>query len=189
MPERPRRRSRFNAYHLARASWALDLLRHLYESVFIPEAVRAEVLSAGGQRTGAAELERETWICTAVLEDPSRALLLSDLDRGEAEVLALAQELTASLVIIDERLGRRHAKRLGLPLTGTLGVLLKAKAQVWFRASRPQRCPAAVRGFASCFDAREIKRPPAPQPPERDSKHSRCPSACPAQLRSLRVRL
>ena len=58
---------------------------------------------------------------------PRRADLLSDPDRGEAEVIALAQEMEAGLVIIDERLARRHAKRLGLSLTGTLGVLLKAK--------------------------------------------------------------
>ncbi len=58
---------------------------------------------------------------------PRRADLLSDLDRGEAEVIALAQEMEAGLVIIDERLARSHAKRLGLSLTGTLGVLLKAK--------------------------------------------------------------
>lgn len=61
------------------------------------------------------------------MSDPRRADLLSDLDRGEAEVLALAQEMDADLVIIDERLARRHAKRLGLALTGVLGVLLKAK--------------------------------------------------------------
>jgi hypothetical protein len=61
------------------------------------------------------------------LHDPRRADLLSDLDRGEAEVLALAQELHASLLILDERLARRHARRLGLSLTGTLGVLLRAK--------------------------------------------------------------
>jgi hypothetical protein len=36
--------------------------------------------------------------------------------------------LNADLVIVDERLGRRHAKRLGLTLTGTLDVLLRAKA-------------------------------------------------------------
>ena len=62
------------------------------------------------------------------MQDPRRAdLLLSDLDRGEAEVIALAQELNADLAIVDERLARHHARRLGLTLTGTLGVLLKAK--------------------------------------------------------------
>ena len=56
-----------------------------------------------------------------------RAVLITDLDQGEAEVIALAQELRADLVIIDERLARWHARRLGLNTTGVLGVLLKAK--------------------------------------------------------------
>ena len=50
-----------------------------------------------------------------------------DLDRGEAEVIILASEIAADLVILDETLGRRYAKQSGLNLTGTIGVLLKAK--------------------------------------------------------------
>ena len=42
-------------------------------------------------------------------------------------MIILAQEVDASLVVIDERMARRYARRLGLPLTGTLGVLLRAK--------------------------------------------------------------
>ncbi len=107
----------------------LDLVQQLYEKAMIPPAVRAEVMAGGTRRVGVAELEAASWLRTVSLQDPRRADLLSDLDRGEAEVIALAQELRASLVVIDERLARRHAKRLGLPLTGTLGVLLKAKEQ------------------------------------------------------------
>lgn len=62
---------------------------------------------------------------------------MTDLDRGEAEVLALAQELPVDLVILDERLARRHARHLGLPLTGTLGVLLRAKQAQYIPALRP----------------------------------------------------
>jgi predicted nucleic acid-binding protein len=62
-----------------------------------------------------------------LLANPQQVLVYVGLDRGEAEVLALASEQTARLVIIDERKGRRYARRLGLPLTGTLGVLLAAK--------------------------------------------------------------
>jgi predicted nucleic acid-binding protein len=107
----------------------LHLLQSLYVEVLVPPAVYAEVLAGGPGRPGSAELQHATWIRRTPLQDPRRADLLSDLDRGEAEVLALAQELHADLVIVDERLGRRHAKRLGLTLTGTLGVLLRAKAQ------------------------------------------------------------
>jgi predicted nucleic acid-binding protein len=115
----------------------LDLLRLLYGEVVIPEAVRAEVLHGARRRIGAAELQRADWIRTVPLRDARRADLLSDLDRGEAEVLALAQELEAALVVIDERLGRRHARRLGLPLTGSLGILLRAKAAGHLTAVRP----------------------------------------------------
>lgn len=107
----------------------LKLLRDLYEQPVVPPAVRAEALIKGAHVAGVTELTQATWIETIPLRDPRRADLISDLDRGEAEVLALAQELNATLVILDERMGRRHARRLGLRLTGTLGVLLRAKQQ------------------------------------------------------------
>ena len=104
----------------------LSLLQKLYGTVLIPTAVESEIL-AGGSRFGAQELRQATYIQTTPLHDPRRADLLSDLDRGEAEAIALALERNADLLIIDERLGRRHASRLSLTLTGSIGILLKAK--------------------------------------------------------------
>jgi predicted nucleic acid-binding protein len=49
------------------------------------------------------------------------------LDEGEAEVIILAYEQKAGLVIIDELAGRRYAKQMDIKHTGTLGILLKAK--------------------------------------------------------------
>ena len=54
-------------------------------------------------------------------------LYFLDLDLGEAEVIVLATEIRADLVIIDETLGRRFTKHANLRITGTLGVLVKAK--------------------------------------------------------------
>lgn len=105
----------------------LSLLGKLYDQVLIPPAVVAEVKAGGQKRIGVSEFQDANWLLERPLADPRRADLLVDLDRGEAEVIALAQELNADLVIIDERLGRRHAQRLGMHLTGTMGVLLKAK--------------------------------------------------------------
>lgn len=51
------------------------------------------------------------------------------LHDGEVEVMILAQELSADLVVIDDNAAKRTAKYLGLIVTGTLGVLLKAKQQ------------------------------------------------------------
>ncbi|MEZ4660042.1 MAG: DUF3368 domain-containing protein [Caldilineaceae bacterium] len=106
----------------------LDLLQHLYGEIWIPPAVKAELLP-GGTRAGANEIQSASYIQTVPLAEPDRADLLSDLDRGEEEVIVLALERQADLVIIDERLGRRHAQRLGLSVTGALGVLLRAKEQ------------------------------------------------------------
>jgi predicted nucleic acid-binding protein len=106
----------------------LDLLQRLYSQVAIPPAVQQEVLAGGPGAVGSAELQRAAWLRVVRLQDPQRAEMLSDLDRGEAEAIALAQELNADLVLIDERMARRHAERLGLKLSGTLGVLLRAKS-------------------------------------------------------------
>lgn len=115
----------------------LELFSHLYGEIIVPPAVAAEIIAGGKNRPGYLEFSQAAWIKEIPLVDPRRASLISDLDRGEAEVIALAQELNADLVIIDERLARRHVGRLGLPMTGTLGVLLKAKQEGYVPAIEP----------------------------------------------------
>lgn len=66
-----------------------------------------------------------------------RNLLTQGLDRGEAEAIALALQITAQKLIIDERRGRAVAERLGLQLTGTLGVLVIAKQRGFVDKVRP----------------------------------------------------
>lgn len=114
----------------------LPLLEQLYGTVLIPTAVETEIL-AGGARSGAKALSRAPYINTVSLADPRRADLLSDLDRGEAEAIALALEQNADLLIVDERLGRRHAQRLNLNITGSVGVLLKAKEAGYITTIKP----------------------------------------------------
>ena len=104
----------------------LDLLRDLYGEVLIPQAVHDEFIATEQARRQSA-LKRAPWIKVASVVNSKRTLVYIGLDQGEAEVLALAEEQNARLVIIDERKARRYAKRLGFPLTGTLGVLLLAK--------------------------------------------------------------
>ena len=71
------------------------------------------------------------------LTDSQSASLYDELDRGEASVLALAKEHNAQLVIIDERKARGEARRFGLPVKGTVGVLLEAKQKGLIDAIKP----------------------------------------------------
>jgi predicted nucleic acid-binding protein len=59
------------------------------------------------------------------------------LDLGETTAIALALSHSKSTLIIDEMAGRRAAQELGIEVTGTLGILLKAKKQGIISAIRP----------------------------------------------------
>lgn len=105
----------------------LDLLRQIYGLVVIPEAVFQELTAAGGNHPGAIAQQLD-WVETRAV---SNRILVSalqvELDEGEAEAIALAQELAADLLLIDEHLGRVVATRLGVRIIGLLGVLIEAK--------------------------------------------------------------
>jgi predicted nucleic acid-binding protein len=71
---------------------------------------------------------QDRWIQVRNVPDQLAVRLLErDLDRGEAAAIILARELNADWLLLDEREGRKFAKRLELRVTGTLGVLLRAK--------------------------------------------------------------
>jgi len=68
------------------------------------------------------------WIRVVPTQDtPLYRMLRRQVDPGEAEAIALAADLKADIVIIDEQEGRALARQVGLSITGTLGVLLRAK--------------------------------------------------------------
>ncbi len=115
-----------NLAHIER----LDLLRPQFPLLLIPGAVSVE-LSAHPDPAASAAIHgavQDGWIRVApVVDSPMLRMLRAQVHRGEAEAIALAAELQASMVIIDELEGRGLAVNAGLSVTGTLGVLLKAK--------------------------------------------------------------
>lgn len=107
----------------------LDLLRQLYNTVIISEAVHCELTADGGRYPGAI-VQTLNWIETRKVANSAVVIALRlELDEGEAETIALAQEIAADLTLIDERLGRAAATRFGLRVIGILGVLVEAKQQ------------------------------------------------------------
>lgn len=108
----------------------LHLLQQLYGTVFIPEAVYRELTEHSFPVAGSTEVQTFDWIETCAVINRTLVDSLSDeLDIGEAEAIALAVEMEAEQVLIDERRGRLVAARLNLRYTGILGILVEAKSQ------------------------------------------------------------
>ncbi|MFB8791544.1 MAG: DUF3368 domain-containing protein [Potamolinea sp.] len=106
----------------------LDLLQTLFTKILIPPAVYTELTTGNHPATTA--IPAATWIETRVVNQAERIeqlLQTPGLDRGECAAIALAQELNADRLLMDERAGRRLAQQLGLPVIGTIGILLLAK--------------------------------------------------------------
>ena len=115
--------------NLARANH-FDLLVEFYDQIVIPQAVYDEVVVRGQGRDGSREVKEASWIETQVPKDDLAVrALATELGKGEASAIILAQELQADLLLMDETRGRRIAQQLGLNVRGTLGILARARRE------------------------------------------------------------
>ena len=105
----------------------LDLLHAMYGEITIPEAVFAEVTAKNDEVRR--QIQGAAWIRVEAVQDTaSRKMYSAKLHAGEVEVMMLAQQSGGEhLVVIDDAAARRTALFLGLTLTGTIGVLIKAR--------------------------------------------------------------
>ena len=105
---------------------SIDLLPRLYSQILVPASVVEELAAGRAAGHDVPDVAALPW--ARVVSSPTLALLAlaTDLGKGEAEAIAIAHERNA-LLILDDGLARRHAKVVGVALTGTLGVLVKAK--------------------------------------------------------------
>jgi predicted nucleic acid-binding protein len=106
-----------------------NLLWQLYQRVIIPPAVYAELQRANTPASVKQwVVNHPTWLEVrpiTMMLDKERSVL----DEGECEALALAEEVGADLLLIDDRQGRLEARRRNLRVIGTLGVLAEAAAE------------------------------------------------------------
>jgi predicted nucleic acid-binding protein len=106
---------------------SLDVLKTLYSRVLVPYEVSMEILEGGDVNYGVAEFNQATFLERIERRTFIQPFLRNALDLGESAVIQAAIDTNIITVCIDETMGRRVARLNGLHVTGSLGVLIKAK--------------------------------------------------------------
>ena len=106
----------------------ISLLTELFSEVLIPREVYNETV-VNGKNSDVLKGVKE---CSKFKVVSATNIILMEflndhLDKGESEVIALAKELGITTVVIDEVRGRKIARRHGLNVIGSLGILVLAK--------------------------------------------------------------
>lgn len=132
----------------------LEMLPAIYGKILVPQAVEDEI-SAGRQAgVNLPDLASLDWLEVREVT-PTSWPVPRDIHQGEAEVIALARLNGNAKLILDDLAARRHAKLLGLKVTGTLGVLLKAKEKGLIHQLRPHVESLVLAGFRLADSTRD----------------------------------
>lgn len=126
----------------------LEILKQIYGEIVIPQAVYDEVTAKPD--SACQNLKNHlNWIKIENINNPlQKKMYEAKLHDGEVEVMILAQEEPkADLVILDDNSAKKTAKFLNLPVTGSLGVLLKAKELKIIKEVKPYVDAIIANGF------------------------------------------
>jgi uncharacterized protein len=105
----------------------LPLLHELAGRIIVPAAVVEELAAGVAKGLNLPNVAGLDWVEVRIPSNVRTTELVTDLGGGETQVLALALESSHPLVILDDALARRVATAMGIPVEGTLGLLLDAK--------------------------------------------------------------
>ena len=117
----------------------LDVPERLFQRVLVPQRVLDECLTGG--RAGSADIARaaarKKWQVVPDVPHELPPSLSAALGAGEAAAIALAQTRKSAMLLMDDWIGRRVARSLGLPVIGVLGLLAAAKQRRFVLRLRP----------------------------------------------------
>ena len=128
-----------------------ELLRHLFGSIAIPQAVFEEVV-VGGERFPVAHCvlgAMASWIFVQTIADTAETdrLRVAGLHRGESDAIVLATELGSEALLMDDGDGIRFAVAVGANVIRTPGIYRLAKERQFIAAIRPKLDDLRKAGF------------------------------------------
>ncbi len=113
---------------LTAATGSLEILRAMYTKVVVPFEVAQEIKAGGKESFGLDVFQQSSWLTINAQPVVLPPYLQNALDLGEASVIQTAIQQGITRVCIDETIGRRFARLSDLDVTGSIGILLKAKS-------------------------------------------------------------
>ena len=115
----------------------VEILRCAADHIVVPATVESEVLAGASDRRTIETVRRTEWI--SVLPDAAipPALAVWDLGAGESAVLAAALDSPDAIAVIDDLAARRCAAASGIPVIGTVGLVIRARRREQIPAVRP----------------------------------------------------
>ncbi|MFN6495587.1 MAG: DUF3368 domain-containing protein [Nostoc sp. DedQUE01] len=115
----------------------LDLLLLVSSSIIVPEPVAEEIQAYGEIDVTAVALNNTNWLVVQQIPPIPNVIQNWDLGQGESAVLTWGYLNPGSEVILDDLAARRCAVTLGIPVRGTLGIVITAKQRGIIPAARP----------------------------------------------------
>ena len=107
----------------------LELLERLFEVVYIPTAVYRELTENEAYQEEAKIVQKCGFLILAEVKNEKAVAILrqfTGLDAGESEAIILADEKQSDVLLMDEHRGRQVAKKMGITIAGTIGILIQA---------------------------------------------------------------
>lgn len=118
----------------------LPILKSIYKEVMIPPMVHKELWGKVGMESDQIDSALQDFIKVTEIKTlkPATESALVDLDEGERQAISLASTIDDEvLLLLDDRAGREAAKKLGIPTTGLIGIMLLAKERGLINNVRP----------------------------------------------------
>lgn len=115
----------------------IHFLQQAAPDIVVPEVVALEVGRRGRNDITARTLANNPWVATVEVPVIPPLIQSWDLGPGESAVLTYARTHPGVVAIIDDGTGRRCTETLGVPLLGTLGLIMIAKKRGLIPMARP----------------------------------------------------
>ncbi len=121
----------------------LELLQKLFGIVYIPETVYRELTDNEAFSEEVRMVQECEFLYVQKVDNGKSVTILQNftgLDAGESEAIILADEMNSDVLLMDEHKGWQVAKKLGITITGTIGILTQAFDEGMLTKEEVERC-------------------------------------------------